>query len=62
MAATKHWIAQTIEQADKCDTKMPWERGARRQEMISRRLAQTDTHTKVTLPPMPAFMTMAVAG
>ncbi len=62
MASTKRWIDKTIAAANKCETKMPWERGARRQEMIARRLAQTDTQTKVSLPPMPAFMTMAVAG
>lgn len=62
MGSSKRWIENSIEEANKCETKMPWERGARRQAMIARRLEQTDTHTKVSLPPMPAFMTMAVAG
>ena len=62
MGSSKRWIDKTTEEANKCEAKMPWERGARRQEMIARRLEQTDTHAKVTLPPMPAFMTMAVAS
>jgi len=49
MGASKRWIDNTIEQANKCETKMPWERGARRQAMIARRIEQTDT--KVSLPP-----------
>jgi hypothetical protein len=58
MGASKRWIDNTIEQANKCETKMPWERGARRQAMIARRLEQIDT--KVSLPPLPACMTMAI--
>ena len=62
MASTQRWIDKTIDEANKCETKLPWERGARRQEMIARRIAQRDMTPKVSLPPMPAFMTMAVAG
>ena len=62
MGSSKRWIDKTIEEANKCETQMPWERGARRQAMIARRLAQSDTATKVSLPPMPTFMTMAVSA
>jgi len=62
MGSKKRWIENTIEDAAKCETKMPWERGLRRQAMIARRLEQSDHKTVVTLPPMPAFMTMAVSG
>ena len=61
MGSSKRWIDTTIEEANKCDVKMPWERGNRRQEMIARRLDQSE-HVKVSLPPMPAFMTMAVSA
>lgn len=62
MGSSKRWIDNTIEEANKCETKMPWERGLRRQAMIARRLAQTETPTKVSLPPMPTFMTMAISA
>ncbi|MEN9010757.1 MAG: hypothetical protein ABF241_01620 [Yoonia sp.] len=42
--------------------KMPWERGGQRQAMIARRLEQSDHQAKVTLPPMPAFMTAAISA
>jgi hypothetical protein len=38
MGPSKRWIDNTIEEANKCETKMPWELGLRRQAMISRRL------------------------
>ncbi|MFT5631467.1 MAG: hypothetical protein ACI9HB_002648, partial [Gammaproteobacteria bacterium] len=38
-----------------------WERGLRRQAMISRRLEQSE-QAKVSLSPMPTFMTMAVSA
>lgn len=62
MGSSKRWIDNTIEEANKCETKMPWERGLRRQAMIARRLEQTERPCKVSLPPMPAFMTMAVSA
>lgn len=62
MGSSKRWINNTIKEANKCETKMPWERGLRRQAMIARRLEQTEKATSVSLPPMPAFMTMAVAS
>jgi len=61
MGSSKRWIDNTIEEANKCETKMPWERGAQRQAMIARRLEQADK-PKVSLTPMPAFMTMAVSA
>jgi hypothetical protein len=42
MGPSKRWIDNTIEEANKCETKMPWERGLRRQAMISRRLEQSE--------------------
>lgn len=62
MGSSKRWIDTTIAQADKTEIKMPWERGLRRQAMIARRLEQTETKSKISLPPMPAFMTTAVSA
>jgi len=61
MRPSKRWIDNTIKEANKCETKMPWERGLRRQAMISRRLEQSE-QVKVSLPPMPSFMTMVVTA
>jgi len=61
MGSSKRWIDNSIEEANKCETKMPWERGLRRQALISRRLEQSE-QVKVSLPPMPTFMTMAVSA
>lgn len=62
MGSSKRWIDNTIEEANKCETKMPWERGLRRQAMIARRIDETESKVKVSLTPMPAFMTMAVSA
>lgn len=62
MGTSKRWIDKTIEEANKCETKMPWERGLHRQAMIARRLENATKPTKVSLPPMPAFMTMAISA
>lgn len=40
---------------------MPWERGLRRQAMIARRLEASDRVVKVTLVPMPDFMSLSAA-
>jgi hypothetical protein len=40
MKTKQRWLNAVIAEADKCDTQMPWERGARRKEMIARRLAK----------------------
>lgn len=50
------WIAKTIDDAKACTTKMPWERGARRQAMIARRMEERGGTSKITLPPLPAGM------
>jgi hypothetical protein len=39
MKTEKRWIAATIKEAAACKTRMPWERGLRRQAMIARRKA-----------------------
>lgn len=36
----KRWIGNMIKATEKLDVKMPWERGARRAEMIRRRAPQ----------------------
>jgi len=51
-----NWIKEPKTVANDCEVNMPWTRGLRRQAMIARRL-ETETRTaKITLPPMPAFM------
>ncbi len=62
MQKSPRWIANTIAQADKCTTKMPWERGLRRQAMIARRVEQTQSSKPVSLPPMPAHIMMAASA
>ncbi len=42
----KCWMASLIAEADACKTKLPWERGLRRQAMISRRNTATPTPLK----------------
>lgn len=59
MNTEKRWMTNTIKEAEACITKMPWERGLRRQAMISRRL-ETETRTvKISLAPMPAGLSLA---
>lgn len=62
MGSSKRWIKNTTEQAGKCETQMPWERGLRRQAMIARRMEQTGGKSPITLPPMPSFMTDAISA
>ncbi|MFT4914459.1 MAG: hypothetical protein ACI9ND_001710 [Yoonia sp.] len=60
--AKARWMEETKKAANDCETNMPWARGLRRQAMIARRL-ETDTHTnKITLPPMPAFMSLDISA
>ncbi len=59
---TARWMRNTIKEAEACTTKMPWERGARRQEMIARRLEDADSSAKVTLPPMPKGVFLAASA
>ncbi len=37
MKETARWLESVMEASEKCDIRMPWERGARRKEMIARR-------------------------
>lgn len=39
MKMKKRWMDGIIEEADKCTTRMPWERGLRRQAFIASRKA-----------------------
>ncbi len=39
MTKTSRWIKSTIAEADACTTKMPWERGLRREAFIASRRA-----------------------
>ncbi|MCF2906416.1 hypothetical protein L0666_15590 [Octadecabacter sp. CECT 8868] len=42
MTKQNRWIKSTIREAQKCTTKMPWERGLRREAFIaSRRAVET---------------------
>ena len=39
MTKTPRWIKSTIQEAEACTTKMPWERGLRREAFIASRRA-----------------------
>ena len=62
MSSQQTRMNNVIAQAQQCEVKMPWERGMRRQAMISRRLNQSEREVKVSLPPMPAYMTEAISA
>mgnify|MGYP005990895919 CR=1 FL=1 len=62
MGSSKRWIGSTAAEAASCEKKMPWERGLRRQAMIARRVEETGGTSRITLPPMPSFMTQAVSA
>lgn len=53
MTKKNRWIQSTIAEAEKCTTKMPWERGLRREAfMASRRaVASLATNTERTMRP-----------
>lgn len=59
MKTKTRWMSKMIEDAEKSATPMPWERGLRRQAMISRRLDAEERRVKVTLPAMPAGISLA---
>ncbi|MFZ3580942.1 hypothetical protein ACOI1H_02070 [Loktanella sp. DJP18] len=59
MATQKRWMTTLMTEAEACTTQMPWERGLRRQAMISRRLEGEERKVKVTLPPMPSGISLA---
>ena len=51
MTIKKRWITGIIEEADKCTTRMPWERGLRREAFIaSRRTVESLRDRKVRAP------------
>lgn len=62
MKTNKRWINNTIAAAEACTTKMPWERGARREAFIERRRERGDAAPKVSLAPIPSWMTEALSA
>jgi hypothetical protein len=54
----KRWMKSVKDEAAKTTAKMPWERGLRRQAMIARRLETDDRRAKITLAPIPDFLTL----
>ena len=50
------WIKDKKIAANDSDANMTWTRGLKRQAMIADRLEADGTKSKVTLPPLPAFM------
>lgn len=42
MAAKKRWIISVTEEAAKLEVKMPWARGARREDFIRKRAAANE--------------------
>ena len=62
MRKQPRWINKTIEAANACTTQMPWERGARRTDFIARRNYQEDDKSKVTLAPIPTWLTEAISA
>lgn len=56
------WMKKTIEEAANTTHKMPWERGLRRQAMIARRVEETQSDAKVSLAPLPAWMTEGISA
>ncbi|WP_237060931.1 hypothetical protein [Loktanella sp. M215] len=59
MKTQTRWMSKMIEETEKAAPAMPWERGLRRQAMISRRLDAEERQVKVTLPAMPAGISLA---
>ena len=43
MQIKKRWIASVVDTAGKSNKPLPWERGARRTEMIMRRKQETES-------------------
>lgn len=57
MSRASRWMNNAVQEAANCETKMPWERGARRQAFIAKRLEREDRPSKISLAPLPAWMT-----
>ncbi len=51
------WVKEPLIAANDSEANLQWARGLRRQAMIADKLETDGGKTKVTLPPMPAFMT-----
>ncbi len=62
MGQKTRWMTETTKAAKACTTKMPWERGLRRQAMIAQRLEDSDRKAKVSLPPMPEGIFVAASA
>ena len=62
MTKQKRWIDKTIAAADECKTRMPWERGLRRQAFIARRLEADSRQVKISLPPLPEGVSLAAGA
>jgi hypothetical protein len=62
MKSQPRWINKTIAEAEACTTRMPWERGLRRQAFIASRLERDDRQTKITLAPLPEWMTHSASA
>ncbi len=62
MKSQPRWIKNTIEAANACTTKMPWERGARRADFIARRGQMDEDMAKVSLAPLPSYLTEAISA
>jgi len=58
---SKKWINEPKAAANDGEANMPLARGLRRQAMIARRLEEDRPSAKVTLPPMPAFMSTDIS-
>lgn len=56
-----HWTDDTKFPANDGESNMPWVRGLRRQAMIASRLETDTRQAKITLPPMPAFMSTDIS-
>jgi hypothetical protein len=51
MAIKTRWMTGVIEEADKCTTRMPWERGLRREAFIaSRRAVEPLPYREIRIP------------
>jgi len=62
MKTQPRWIGKTIEAAEACNHKMPWERGTRRAEFIARRSNSDEEQATVSLAPVPSWLTEAISA
>lgn len=52
----RDWVKEPQTAANDSEANMTWARGLKRQAMIADKLESDGGRSKVTLPPMPAFM------